>query len=273
MRVDAAANDRRAVAVCAAFALPLLAVGALLVPVAGVWVLVAAAVLVAVGLSAALAAGGRIALAAAGATAAPAEAYPRYHNLVEGLCTDLRMPKPALYVIDEEALNAMAVGRGPRHAAVAVTRGLLNKLNLVELEGVLAHELVLIRGGATRPRTIAVVLGGLAALCWYRRGPGARALWAVPAFLALPLVPLLRLAGSSRAGLEADEHGAYLTRYPPGLAAALTKLASDHERLAPHSLGTSHLWLVPPSSVVPPSWLQPERQPTVSERIALLDDL
>jgi heat shock protein HtpX len=273
MRIDAAANGRRAALVCAAFAIPLLAVGALLTPVLGKWVLVLAAVLVVAGLWAALGFGDRIALAAAGATPAAPEAYPRYHNLVECLCADLRMPKPALYVIDEEALNAMAVGRGPEHAAVAVTRGLLTKLNLIELEGVLAHELVLIRGGATRPRTIAVVLGGLAALFWYRRGHGARALWAVPAFLALPLVPLLRLARSGRALVEADEHGAYLTRYPPGMAAALTKLANDHERLAPHSLGTAHLWLVPPSSVVPPGWLQPERQPTVSERIALLDDL
>jgi heat shock protein HtpX len=273
MRIDAAANNRRAALVCAAFAVPLLVVGALLTPVVGIWVLVAAAVLAVIGLWAALAAGDRIALTAAGAAPATPEAYPRYHNLVEGLCSDLRMPKPALYVLDELALNALAVGRSPRHASIAVTRGLLTKLNRIELEGVLAHELVLIRGRATCPRTIAVVLGGLAALCWYRRGPGARALWAVPAVLALPLVPLLRLAGSSRAGLDADEHGAYLTRYPPGLAAALTKLAGDHERLAPHSLGTAHLWLVPPSSVVPPGWLQPERQPTVSERIALLDDL
>jgi heat shock protein HtpX len=273
MRVDAAANNRRAALVCAAFAIPLLVIGGLLTPVVGPWVLVLAAVLVVVGLWAALTVSDRIALAAAGAVRATPEAYPRYHNLVEGLCSDLRMPKPALYVIDEEALNAMAVGRTPQRAAVAVTKGLLNKLNRIELEGVLAHELVLIRGRATKPRTIAVVLGGLAGLCWYRRGDGARALWAVPALLALPLVPLLRLAGSSRSGLEADTHGAYLTRYPPGLAAALAKLAADRERLAPHSLGTAHLWLVPPSSVVPPGWLQPERQPTVSERIALLDDL
>jgi heat shock protein HtpX len=273
MRVDAAANDRRAMLLCAAFAAPLLVIGALLTPVLGVWVLGLAVALVALGLIAAFSLSERLALAAAGASRATAEAYPRYHNLVEGLCHDLRMPKPQLYVIDEEALNAMAVGLSPRRASVAVTRGLLNKLNRIELEGVLAHELVLIRGHATRARTLAVVLGGLAALYWYRRGDGTRSLWAIPAVLALPLVPLLRLAGSSRAGIEADEHGAYLTRYPPGLAAALAKLSQDHERLAPHSLRTGHLWLVPPSSVVPPGWLQPDRQPTLSERIALLNEL
>jgi heat shock protein HtpX len=273
MRVDPAANDRRAALICAAFAVPLLALGALLTPVVGAWVLALAALLAVVGLVAAFTLSERLALAAAGASRAAPDTYPRYHNLVEGLCHDLRMPKPELYVIDEVALNAMAVGLSPRRAAVAVTRGLLSKLNRIELEGVLAHELVLIRSHATRPRTLAVVLGGLAALCWYRRGAGARALWTIPAVLALPLVPLLRLAGSSRAGLEADEHGAYLTRYPPGLAAALAKLSGDHERLAPHSLRTGHLWLVPPSSVVPPGWLQPDRQPTLSERIALLNDL
>src|SRR5574341_857818 len=145
MRVDAAANRRRAALVCFAFAIPPLAVGALLSPVLGVWILVVAGVLVVAGLWAALAGSERIALAAAGAVHASPEAYPRYHNLVEGLCTDLRMPKPALYVIDEEALNAMAppnkfsqevfdsnslrmLGQG-QTATTAVVRN-LNKSNL-----------------------------------------------------------------------------------------------------------------------------------------------
>jgi heat shock protein HtpX len=275
VRLDVAANDRRALAVCAAFALPLLLVGGLLTvtPVVGAWALALSAALAVAGLLAALLAGERIALAAAGAAPASEDAFPRYHNLVEGLCSDLGMPKPALYVLDEVALNALAVGLRPRHASVAVTRGLLTKLNRIELEGVLAHELVLIRSHATRPRTIAVVLGGLSALCWYRRGPGPRALWTVPAVLAAPLTPLLRLAGCGRAGIDADQNGAYLTRYPPGLASALTKLATDPERLAPHSLGIGHLWLVPPTAVTPPGWLQPERQPTVTERVELLKEL
>ena len=69
------------------------------------------------------------------------EQYQRLHNLVEGLCIAGGLPKPGVYVIDDPAPNAFATGRNPKHAAIAVTTGLLEKMNRVELEGVLAHEL------------------------------------------------------------------------------------------------------------------------------------
>ena len=82
-----------------------------------------------------------IALAASRAKPADGPEYARYHNLVEGLCIAAGLPKPRLYVVDDPAPNAFATGRNPKHAAVAVTTGLLEKMNRVELEGVLAHEL------------------------------------------------------------------------------------------------------------------------------------
>ena len=82
-----------------------------------------------------------IALAVSRARPADEQQYARLHNLVEGLCIASGLPKPRLYVIDDDAPNAFATGRNPSHAAIAVTTGLLDKMNRVELEGVLAHEL------------------------------------------------------------------------------------------------------------------------------------
>ena len=83
----------------------------------------------------------KIALAASRAKPADGPEYRRYHNLVEGLCIAAGLPKPRLYVVDDPAPNAFATGRNPKHAALAVTTGLLEMMNRVELEGVLAHEL------------------------------------------------------------------------------------------------------------------------------------
>ena len=83
----------------------------------------------------------KIALAASRAKPADGPEYQRYHNLVEGLCIAAGLPKPRLYVVDDPAPNAFATGRNPKHAALAVTTGLLEMMNRVELEGVIAHEL------------------------------------------------------------------------------------------------------------------------------------
>src|SRR5215211_6449295 len=105
-----------------------------------------------------------IALAVSRAKPADPETYKRLHNLVEGLCIASGLPKPGVYVIDDPAPNAFATGRNPRHAAIAVTTGLLEKMNRVELEGVLAHELSHIRNYDILVSTLAVTLVGAVAL-------------------------------------------------------------------------------------------------------------
>jgi heat shock protein HtpX len=179
--------------------------------------------------------GERAALRDAGATPADPERLPRYHNLVEGLCQAAGLPVPRLYLVDSDAANAFSVGRDPERAALVVTRGLLTGLNRVELEGVLAHELHHIWSWGARLGTLGVALG---------RVPG-----------------LLRLVAPPRREFDADEAGARLTRYPPGLASALRKLAAgDPPADRPRLL---HLWTVAPDPTHPP----------VAARIAALQEL
>ena len=95
---------------------------------------------------------------------ASVEEYGRLHNLVEGLCIAGGLPKPRLYIVDDPSPNAFATGRDPKHAAVAVTTGLLEKLNRVELEGVLAHELSHIKNYDILVSTLAVTMVGVIAI-------------------------------------------------------------------------------------------------------------
>src|SRR5512141_1849339 len=106
----------------------------------------------------------RIALAASRAKPADGPEYARLHNLVEGLCIAAGLPKPRVYIVDDPAPNAFATGRNPKHAAIAVTTGLLEKLNRVELEGVIAHELSHVRNYDILVSTLAVTLVGSIAL-------------------------------------------------------------------------------------------------------------
>ena len=106
----------------------------------------------------------KIALAVSRAKPAEGPEYARLHNLVEGLCIASGLPKPGVYVVDDPAPNAFATGRNPRHASIAVTTGLLEKLNRVELEGVVAHELSHIRNYDILVSTLAVTMVGAVAL-------------------------------------------------------------------------------------------------------------
>ena len=160
---------------------------------------------------------------------------PRYHNLVRGLSQAGGLPMPRLYVVDSDAANAFSVGRDPERAALVVTSGLLTGLNRVELEGVLAHELNHIWSWGARLATLGVALG---------RVPG-----------------LLRLVAPPRREFDADEAGARLTRYPPGLVSALRKLAAGDPPPVQPRLG--HLWIVAPDPTHPP----------VAARIAALQEL
>ena len=116
----------------------------------------------------------RVALAMSRAVPADPVQFARYHNLVEGLCIASGVPKPRLYVIDDPAPNAFATGRNPKHAAIAVTTGLLEKMNRVELEGVLAHELSHVKNYDILVSTLAVTLVGILAIL---ADLGIRMLW------------------------------------------------------------------------------------------------
>ena len=191
--------------------------------------------------------------------------HARFHNVVEGLCIAGGVPKPRLFVVPDDAPNAFATGRNPRHAAIAVTSGLLEKLNRVELEGVLAHELVHVKNYDTLVSTLAVSILGLFSTVFV---------------VAAPLVGrLTRVAVGRRRELLADANGVTLTRYPPGLISALEKLRADTTAVHSGSRATAHLWIESP---VPPAAphgrgarLTPrfDTHPPLDERIAALREL
>jgi heat shock protein HtpX len=220
--------------------------------------------------------GERLALTRSHAEPADPGRQPRLFNLVEGLCESAGLPVPRLYVVDSPAANAFAVGRGPGRSALVVTSGLLAALNRVELEGVLAHELAHVESRATRLGTVAVVLGGAPGLLREARRAGGSPPLGAAAVLLTPLALLMRLATPARRELDADEIGAYLTRYPPGLVSALRKLAAGGgaDRLGGAALG--HLWIVAPDPA-PHDRSALARMyrthPPVDERIAALREL
>jgi heat shock protein HtpX len=187
--------------------------------------------------------------------------FPELHRVVENLAITAGIPKPKIYLIPSAALNAFATGRDAQHASVAVTVGLLEKLNRTELEGVIAHELSHIKNYDVRLMMITAVLVGAIALftdfalrsLWWgggrRREEGANALLAVIAIIAMILAPitaqLIQLAVSRRREYLADASAAMLTRYPEGLAKALEKISSAPV-LPRASQATAHLFIANP---------------------------
>lgn len=225
--------------------------------------------------------------------------YLRLHNLVEGLCIASGLPKPRVYVIVDEAPNAFATGRNPRHAALAVTTGLLEKMNRVELEGVLAHELSHIRNYDILVSTIAVTLVGTVAIItditirmmWWNGGRvhrsgdrdnGANPL-ALIGFVLLIFAPILakmmQAAISRRRETLADVSACQMTRYPPGLISALEKLQADTTTTHSASMATAHMWIEQPLSGVNDSGRLGSlhklfnTHPPLAERIALLREI
>jgi heat shock protein HtpX len=230
--------------------------------------------------------------------------YARLHNLVEGLCIASGLPKPRLYIVEDSAPNAFATGRDPRHAAVAVTTGLLEKMNRVELEGVLAHELSHIKNYDILVSTLAVTMVGVVTLLadfslrfmWWggprhrddnRDGGGAGAIFAILGLVLLIVAPLvgriMQSAVSRRRETLADVSGVAMTRYPPGLISALEKLRDDNTVVHSSSRATAHLWIESPLPQTQgesrgrgdSSWLNKlfETHPPLEERIAALREL
>jgi len=241
-----------------------------------------------------------VALALSRARPADPVEYARLHNIVEGLCIAAGLPKPRVYVIDDSAPNAFATGRDPKHAAIAVTTGLLDKMNRLELEGVIAHELSHIKNYDILVSTLAVTLVGFIAIAsdigirmlWWgggrrndndRSGGGAGTILAVFGFLLLILAPLIaqlmQFAVSRRRESLADLSGVELTRYPPGLIAALEKLRDDETVVHAHSRATAHLWIEQPMPTRREqgrlAWLNRlfDTHPPLEDRIAALREL
>ena len=209
----------------------------------------------------------QIALRMSRAHPADPDEYRRLHNLVEGLCIASGLPKPRVYIVVDPAPNAFATGRDPKHAAIAVTTGLLEKMNRVELEGVLAHELSHIKNDDILVSTLAVTMVGLIAIAtdvsirmmWWNGGRthrgndrdgGAAPFLAIFGFALLILAPLLaklmQLAVSRRRESLADVSAIEMTRYPPGLISALEKLRDDTTVVHASSRATAHLWIEEP---------------------------
>jgi len=209
----------------------------------------------------------KIVLAISHARPASKEEYPYLYNLVEGLALAAGLPTPGCYVIDDTAPNAFATGRNPEHSVICVTTGLLQKMNRLELEGVIAHEMSHIKNYDVLLQTVAVVMVGIIALLsdWMLRsfwwgggrrrnqekggGQAGAILLVIGLILAIlsPLIAqLMQLAISRRREFLADANGAMLTRYPAGLASALKKLAADPEPLEVANKATAHLYIVNP---------------------------
>ncbi|MCK4454270.1 M48 family metallopeptidase [Candidatus Parcubacteria bacterium] len=189
---------------------------------------------------------------------------PELYRLVENLCITAGLPLPKIFIINESQPNAFATGRDANHAVVAVTRGLLEKLERTELEGVIAHELSHIGNKDMLLQTVIVVLVGVVAMLSniflrisFWSGMGRRdardssglillALGIVAAILAPIAASLIRLSISRKREFLADASGALLTRYPEGLARALEKISADPNPMRVANNSTAHLFISSP---------------------------
>ena len=209
----------------------------------------------------------KIVLAVSRARPVTREEYPYLYNVVEGLAIAAGLHKPRCYIIDDTAPNAFASGRNPENSVIVVTKGLLQKLNRAELEGVIAHEMSHIKNYDVLVQTLAVVMVGVVVLLsdWIlrsffwgggrrrssdRQGGNAGSILIIVALVLAVLAPiiaqLLKLAVSRKREYLADANGALLTRYPQGLASALKKLSADKEPLEVANKATAHLYIVNP---------------------------
>lgn len=211
-------------------------------------------------------------------------------NMIQNLTITAGVPMPKVYLINDSAPNAFATGRDPQHASIAVTTGLIEKLEDEELQGVLAHELSHIRNYDIRVMSLVVVLVGIIAVVsdfflrsmfWGGRrsndndnnGNGIMIVVAlVLAILAPIAATLIQLAVSRKREYLADASGALLTRYPEGLASALQKISADKEPLEVANRGTAHLYISNPlKNINPKSWFS--THPPIEERIKRLREM
>jgi heat shock protein HtpX len=243
--------------------------------------------------------GDKMVLASTRAKKVTPEEEPRLHNVVEGLAIAAGVPKPEVYVVPEMAPNAFATGRDPEHSSIAVTRGLLDAMNRVELEGVIGHEMSHVLDRDILVGTIVATVVGAAILLseiftrtWFfgggrRRDSGggdAGILYLVLFAVGIVLLILAPLAGqliklsvSRNREYLADAQGVLLTRYPPGLISALQKIGAAPHAMRAANNATAHLWLDQPSRIPGQETSPLERlfstHPPIQDRIRRLEEM
>ncbi|MEK7540875.1 MAG: M48 family metallopeptidase [Patescibacteria group bacterium] len=190
---------------------------------------------------------------------------PEIYHIIENLCITAGLPLPKIYIIPENQPNAFATGRDAKHAVVAITEGLVKKLDKTELEGVIAHELSHIGNKDMLLATVVAILAGVIVIIsdmflrvsFWGGGRGRRdsdnkagALLAILGIVAAILAPiaatLIQLAISRKREFLADADGALLTRYPEGLASALEKISADSTPMRITNNATSSLYITSP---------------------------
>jgi heat shock protein HtpX len=211
--------------------------------------------------------GDKLVLAASGARSVDAQAAPQLMNVVQEMAIAANVPMPAVYVIDDSAPNAFATGRDPKHASVAITTGLVEKLDREELQGVIGHELSHVRNFDIRfALIVGVMVGAIAILADFflrftfwgggRRGrdrDGGGGAQLIIFFIAIALAILapiiarfIQLAVSRQREYLADASAVELTRNPYGLERALAKISGDTEVLEVANRGTQHMYFTNP---------------------------
>jgi heat shock protein HtpX len=289
-----AANRWRTVALVTVFTGILIAlgyvVGEVFAPGGGIAMVPAALGLSGVSATASYFAGDKLVLAQSQARELKPGEEPQLRNVVETLSIGLGIPPPRIHLIDDTAPNAFATGRDPKHASIAVTRGLLDKLDRTELEGVIAHELSHVGNHDIRVMLLVTVLVGTIALLsdWMLRsfawgggrrgrdrggGGGIVLIIAIALAILTPIVAMLiQLAVSRQREYLADASGALLTRYPPGLASALRKISADKEALEVANKATASLYFANPLKDAPRALDGLfDTHPPIAERIRRLE--
>ena len=291
-----ASNRRRTVLLIAFFVVLTTALGYLLGeifwPGSGLYVVPLAFAIAAVAAAASYYAGDRVVLGLAHAVEVDEAGAPELFHVVDALATGAGIPRPRIFIVEDHSPNAFATGRDPTHASIAVTSGLLTKLNRSELEGVIAHELSHVRNRDTRLMLVVAVLLGMAALIsdlmlrslWFGGGRRSRQQGAIGlvllvaglvlAILAPIIAQLVRLAISRQREYLADASGALLTRYPVALASALRKIASDPTSLSTANQATAPLYFANPLEKRH-RWLDSafDTHPPIEDRIRRLESM
>lgn len=239
----------------------------------------------------------RLILATSGARQIQKSDNPELFRIVENLSLGDGLPMPKVYIMDESSPNAFATGRDPKHAVVCVTSGLLQRLNRVELEGVIAHELSHVKNFDTRLMGIVVVLVGSVAILanmfmqnlWWGGLGRSRdreernsldAVFIIVGIVLAILSPiaatLIQLAISRKRELLADASGVLLTRYPAGLADALEKIAHDPTPIRHVNNATANLYIENPlKGKSTGEWFSSlfDTHPPIEERIKILREM
>ncbi|MCL6096686.1 MAG: M48 family metallopeptidase [Patescibacteria group bacterium] len=239
----------------------------------------------------------KLVLATSGAKQIKKTDNPELFRTVENLCIGDGLQMPRIYIINDPSPNAFATGRDPKNSVICFTTGILDKLNNIELEGVIAHELSHVKNYDIRLMGVVAILVGFIALLanlfmqqlWFGgiggrdrddRGNNFQAIFLLIGIVLAILSPiaatLIQLAVSRKREFLADASGALLTRYPEGLADALEKISKDPIALKKANNATAHLFIVNPFKGKTAKSLFSslfETHPPVEERIKALREM